>query len=80
MVPNSQPELCTRDTIFTTTTRKVCNYSPMNNIILRSQIASRDTAAFRKPVEMKRKVVAPPGSAGLLAQSFLRASRFMDCD
>ena len=73
-----------RDTIFTTATRKVCNYSPMNHIILGSQIASGvslgNTAAFRKPVEMKRKVVAPPGSAGLLAQSVLRASRFKDCD
>ena len=49
-----------RDTIFTTATRKVCNYSPMNHIILGSQIASGvslgNTAAFRKPVEMKRKL------------------------
>ena len=56
----------------------------MNDIILGSQIASGvslgDTAAFRKLVEMKRKVVTPPGSAGLLAQSVLRASLFKDCD
>ena len=68
-------KLCTRGTIFTTATRKVCNYLPMNKINFgladRLRCISWRYGGFRKPVEMKRKVVATPGSAGLLAQFLL---------